>query len=140
MEKINEEPKQLKFAWISDVMRRPYPQSTPAVATPEEIAIWRAVVGTVTRLPAKFVTLAAEEPRLWELAAKAVMIWAAQRGKEGRYCANADWYTDFKPELCELVGCSREGHPRLGTDHAYDVAYETIYELLPDCRDCVWCL
>ncbi len=57
------------------------------------------------------------------------------------FCANETWYgyqdpqQGFKERLCRLVGWEAE-NPRLRTAGAYDVAYDYLYELLPDCRDC----
>jgi hypothetical protein len=57
------------------------------------------------------------------------------------FCANEIWYgyedpkQGFKERLCRLVGW--EAHnPRLRTTGAYDLAYDYLYGLLPDCRDC----
>lgn len=42
----------------------------------------------------------------------------------------------FKPRLFALVDweCS---NPAIRTQEAWDLAYETIYEALPPCRDCL---
>jgi hypothetical protein len=75
------------------------------------------------------------EPRLRTLAAE---IRAVRDDPDStHYCANADWYArgGFKDRLCELVGWSVD-HPVLGSTEAYDAAYEKLYDLLPDCRDC----
>jgi hypothetical protein len=69
------------------------------------------------------------EPRLAELYAKA----AAVDGSPPNFCANAVWYGEFKPVLEQLVGWSAR-RPILRSREAYDVAYDTVYELLPDCR------
>jgi hypothetical protein len=55
------------------------------------------------------------------------------------FCANANWYgysgPGLKEKLCQLVGWeAKTDDPRLKTNEAYDVAYEAIYEALPDCR------
>jgi hypothetical protein len=66
------------------------------------------------------------------------------------FCANDAWYrgpdwrekTDeerrgrsLKGRMCNLVGFTRRpSHPVLSTMKAFDVASETIYEALPDCR------
>lgn len=54
------------------------------------------------------------------------------------YCANMIWYRSFKPIVCALVGWSADNppHPSLITSAAYDIAYETIYDALPGCRNC----
>jgi hypothetical protein len=54
------------------------------------------------------------------------------------FCANAVWYGRFKPVLCRLVGWEAR-NPTLRTSEAYDLAYDTIYAALPDCRNC-FCL
>ena len=56
------------------------------------------------------------------------------------FCANAVWYgyAGFEPgirsRLCELVGTCAEKGGDLRPSEAYDLAYETLYEALPDCR------
>ena len=67
------------------------------------------------------------------------------------FCANEIWYHgsnqdgskrvhSLKWELCQLVGYYAQSPlPELRTPDAYDIAYETIYKALPDCRNC-WCL
>ncbi len=57
--------------------------------------------------------------------------------KKPSYCANDVWYCDLKPRLVMLVGWSSR-HPAsvMHTDEAYDVAYDAIYHLLPNCRNC----
>ncbi|RJQ27696.1 hypothetical protein C4565_04925 [Candidatus Parcubacteria bacterium] len=112
------------------------------------------------------------EPGIKELFHLAGMI-GKRRGKH--FCANAIWYSLFKPMLYQLVGWGRTderrraeqkakeigqegaeflkteedgirmvttvgpGHKkfkdsRLETSAAYDVAYHTIYEQLPNCK------
>src|SRR5262249_40882385 len=88
-----------------------------------------------------FAELARLEPALNDLLAEA----KAHRRKAGRrFCANAAWYGYDDPELglkhrmSLLVGwhADRGADPRLRTPAAYEVAYETIYGALPDCRRC----
>ncbi len=83
--------------------------------------------------------LAAREPRL------AALRQAVEReSAHGRlhYCANAAWYgygghLGLKPRLLRLVGWGAQSHdPVLRSSDAYDVAYQTLYDLLPDCRGC----
>lgn len=80
-----------------------------------------------------FEELAQLEPRLQELLTEA----QATRRKRG-YLAGKVWYgyggyPGLKPRLLELVGWEREEeHTLLSTRTAYDVAYDTIYEALPD--------
>lgn len=51
------------------------------------------------------------------------------------YCANEFWYKSAKPELLRIVGWERGGNtnPLLRSSHAYDVAYDWLYTMLPDC-------
>jgi hypothetical protein len=71
------------------------------------------------------------------------------RDKSARFCANEEWYGcgahnygwGLKRELAKLVGYQRsDEHPVLSTEHAYDLAYDTIYEALPNCRGSCACL
>lgn len=66
-------------------------------------------------------------------------------GSGEHFCANRVWYgsarnrNGLKERLCRLVGWDirRRGGPvLLSSEAAYDVAYETIYDALPDCREC----
>jgi hypothetical protein len=84
--------------------------------------------------------LIALEPRLLELYREA----KATRDDKGKssFCANHAWYgrrghEGFKHRMCELIGYSRKDDPVLGSKFAYDVAYHTIYNALPDCRNCI---
>ena len=44
----------------------------------------------------------------------------------------------YKPRMVELVGmCARSDDPALRTSDAYDTAYRRLYELLPNCRQCL---
>lgn len=79
------------------------------------------------------------EPRLFALLKEA----KATDGSGERFCANAVWYgyppyPGIKERVTRLVGWFRDGpeHPVLSTAEAYDVAYERIYDALPECRDC----
>ena len=65
------------------------------------------------------------------------------RPKGPHYCANARWYgyneyrgRGFRAQLENLVGWDARC-PDLQTSDAYDVAYRHLYELLPDCLDCL---
>jgi hypothetical protein len=84
-----------------------------------------------------FVQLAALEPRLNDLLAEAR---AYHADTDPDFCANAVWYgypgfgTGIKPRLCKLVGWGSGQCGYLRTKEAYDLAYETIYQALPDCR------
>ena len=54
-----------------------------------------------------------------------------------RFCANRIYVWELKPRLEDLAGCTRRGGPDLlRTEAAYDVARETVYDALPDCRGC----
>jgi hypothetical protein len=63
------------------------------------------------------------------------------------FCANAVWYgypghkPGIKKRMGQLVGWGApEDAGELRTSAAYDVAYETIYQALPDCRGDCSCL
>jgi len=69
---------------------------------------------------------------------------------ERYFCANELWYgynrfrgCGFKQSLSLCVGRHRDNHelgfapPELCTSTAYDVAYEKLYNALPDCRNCL---
>jgi hypothetical protein len=76
------------------------------------------------------------EPKLGVLLAEA----QAVRDDDPHFCANAIWYDFLKPRLVLLVGWCRPDRTKpLASEQAYDVAYDTIYEALPDCRDCAAC-
>jgi hypothetical protein len=75
------------------------------------------------------------EPRLLDLWANSLYqhITAA---RSRRYCANDYWhYGDAKNDLTYLVGWYAQ-QEALHTTKAYDIAYETIYNLLPGCHGC----
>ena len=102
-----------------------------------------------------FEEIAEMDPRIARLHRLATMI---ARKKVDSFCANAIWYTLFKPRLEELVGWQRKINSKglkfytiqqltngdmnkdfvhdkgpLGTSEAYSIAYEKIYNALPDC-------
>ncbi len=60
------------------------------------------------------------------------------RGKGGRvFCANRVWYSRFKGRLLRLVGWeARNPDPRIRSAEAYDLAYQKLYDALPNCRNC----
>jgi hypothetical protein len=76
------------------------------------------------------------EPHLLDLAA------AARRCCDDpalpSFCANQVWYGDgFRKRLDQLAGWhSRHPNPVVRSQGAYDVAYDAIYQMLPDCRGC----
>jgi hypothetical protein len=57
-------------------------------------------------------------------------------GSDPHFCANRIWYDRFKPLVCLLAGFDAE-NPELRTMKDYDAAYQTLYSMLPDCRDCL---
>lgn len=75
------------------------------------------------------------EPRLEGLHNQILQCREENINKE-RFCANAVWYRQFKPQLVKLVGWDRiyDGPGELCSTEAYDTAYETLYDLLPDCK------
>lgn len=79
--------------------------------------------------------LVRREPRLLDLLREA----QAYRPRPG-FCANAIWYgygrrVGLRERLTRLVGWGRpDRDPVLSTSAAYDVAYETVYQALPDCQ------
>ncbi len=83
--------------------------------------------------------LVAREPRLAELRIAAERIRPTANAS---FCANAAWYgyagqLGLKPRLLCLVGWGAQNQdPVLRSCDAYDVAYQTLYALLPDCRGC----
>ena len=92
-----------------------------------------------TTAPVTWDSLVKAEPRLADLLRE---IRAVRRVGE-RFCANARWYgygnprAGFKARMCALVGWGRRSGPALlTTQRAYDVAYDTLYRALPDCRRC----
>jgi hypothetical protein len=92
-----------------------------------------------------FEEIAKLEPRLAALYAMAQAI--KDDGRGDYFCANEHWYgygpvslgRGLRAQVEKLVGWAvkkRGGNPRLATCRAYDIAYQTIYAALPDCRDC----
>src|SRR5262245_30960613 len=87
-----------------------------------------------------FADLVRLEPRLGQLLDRA----RAYHAKAGpKFCANAVWYGYFgrrglRSQLQQLVGWEADQEGVLGTSRAYDVAYRTLYQALPDCgQECV---
>lgn len=81
------------------------------------------------------------EPALLDLAKEAMAYKKASRGKD-YVCANDRWYGQgewngrgLREQIISLVGWLSE-NPELKTTEAYDFAYQYIYCLLPDCRNC----
>ncbi len=73
-------------------------------------------------------TLVVQEPRLAELYQRASDV----RPRPG-FCANRVWYDVLKPQLVLLVGWEAQ-RPELQSPELYDLAYQTIYQRLPDCQ------
>ena len=101
---------------------------------------------TTTRLT--FAALCELEPGLARVAREIAAFTDAMHRKRN-FCANGAWYgygrfpRDFKQQLTTLVGAYRWGrHPDPAVQEllsgcpAYDVAYESLYRLLPNCRNC----
>jgi hypothetical protein len=67
------------------------------------------------------------EPRISQLIADARGRYQKRRPRE-----RALWifYTEFKPQVRQLVGYSRRGIPLLGTSLAYDIVYDVVYHAL----------
>lgn len=52
------------------------------------------------------------------------------------FCANTAWYNKLKPQMVELVGFEAS-KKQLRSMDAYDLAYDVVYNELPDCRNCI---
>lgn len=87
-----------------------------------------------------FFRLTLLEPRLLDLYGEAAAI--VDDKSKPSFCANTVFYgyhglRGFKRRICALVGWDAESnHPGLVNSKAYDIAYDTIYEALPYCRNC----
>jgi len=77
-----------------------------------------------------FEELAAREPRLKTLRDMAELLQLGTNSPA--YDPTLVWYRAFKPVLVRLVGFCRHDDPVLGTCEAYDLAYKTINDTLPD--------
>lgn len=84
-----------------------------------------------------FAHLVALEPELGDLLAEVASL---KPDPSGHFCANAAWYgyqqrpSGFRKRLSQLVGHLSGLDGVLGTSRAYDIAYQTLYQALPDCR------
>jgi len=62
-------------------------------------------------------------------------------GSHKHFCANFVWYKKLKPTLIHRVGFERLDYlPKnkfMGTEHAYKIAYQSIYDALPPCKECM---
>ncbi|WP_162490072.1 hypothetical protein [Neomoorella thermoacetica] len=78
----------------------------------------------------RFKELCKIEPELWELYQE-----AKSYKPTPDFCANWVWYCrgGLKERLLPLVGWLAS-NPALRTSEAYDLAYHTIYNALPDCQ------
>lgn len=90
----------------------------------------------------KFAQIAAYDKRLFDLEKAILDHVNAVSVSDMEYCANAYWYgyeqggifpRGFKGELERLVGYGAE-IKELRSSRAYDICYEYLYGLLPDCR------
>ena len=89
--------------------------------------------------------LIAREPRLARLRREIRALHRQPLGEN--WCAGEAWYgygawrwsgrEGFKRRLSALVGTTAERpDPVLRSSKAYDLAYRTLYEALPPCREC----
>jgi hypothetical protein len=71
-------------------------------------------------------------------------ILATTRHRLKPFCANALWYGygdpdfSFKERVNRYAGWGADA-PELRSGAAYDIAYEYLYDLLPDCNHDGWC-
>ena len=63
---------------------------------------------------------------------------AVKDGGGPSFCANKHWYIHVEPRLTELVGQrAQTTDPILLSPKAYELAYDVLYGLLPNCRNCI---
>lgn len=89
-----------------------------------------------------FADLVKREPRLAELEAE-IKLHARRNRRTRNYCANHHWYgyddvappgkRGFRGKVYMLAGWGA-ALPELRSVEAYDMAYDYLYALLPDCR------
>lgn len=72
-----------------------------------------------------FMLMSDIEPDLWEMFEEAV-------NTPEHICANVIWYREMKPRLLKFVG-DYATDPLLKSHLAYDAAYRTLYDMLPNC-------
>lgn len=85
----------------------------------------------------KRLTYAELEERDQRLAALRAAILVVGRSHPDEFCANHWWYgrRGFKATLTTIIGSfADQPDAALRTAAAYDVAYQHLYRLLPDCR------
>jgi len=81
--------------------------------------------------------LVRREPRLKELE-RQIRVPIGDKNQE-YFCANEVWYAEggFKDQLQQLVGWeARVKDGIVNTSMAYAVAYNRLYKMLPNCRNC----
>ncbi len=77
------------------------------------------------------------EPRLRALETATRVAARIENRKRLYRCGNRVFYRDIKPQLVWYVGFQRrDEHPILSTSEAYDVVYDHLYKMMPDCRVC----
>ncbi len=123
-------------ALVRRLSRRPWPPSNPYSSdTDALVANWECGVQPreVPPAPPAFQELAEASRRLGRLYEQAAAL--PDPGDTPSFCANRLWYHRVKPLVVELAGYEAQ-NPKLRTTRAYDIAYQTIYKALPDCRNC----
>lgn len=117
--------RELMAAGFSDMEEKPYPDRSGAL--PAEELSWRRLVEI--------------EPEL-TLIEREIQALRPLAAEDERFCANSHWYgyddpkRGFRNRMMELVGWTARS-PLLRSEAAYNLAYEHLYDLLPDCRDCL---
>jgi hypothetical protein len=88
--------------------------------------------------PTTWEELVMVEPRLGELLQHIQQI--KDDGSKSSFCANVEWYYRTNPSLklimTYLVGF-HAAHPKLRNMENYGVAYDILFDALPDCRNCM---
>jgi hypothetical protein len=107
---------------------KPRPDSAPKALPPSALS-WERIVEI--------------EPRLRTAELEVLAIAHGERFPRGEtFCANAIWYGyldpsfSFKKRVHRYTGWYAE-KPELRSPAAYHLAYEHLYNLLPDCRGCM---
>lgn len=101
------------------------------------VEVLSAIESIIERFTAPFRELCEIEPELMDLFQE-----AQAHQPVDRFCANAAWYgyagfkgRGLKTRLTQLVGIYGEDiDSRLRNSKAWDIAYDAIYEALPDCQ------
>jgi hypothetical protein len=85
--------------------------------------------------PPTWADLAELEPRLQPMLNEIQSI--KDDGQSRRFCADEIWVSEFKPELCRIIGFGRRpAHPILSTAFAYEIAFDKLRDAFPPCRNC----